>query len=227
MIDRYTLTSNSDELSLVLGVEVPQDYAPQFNAAPSKKLPVISSFDKHHLSFFNWGLMSQWSNNRAMSSKLFNLQVDNVIKKPAYAKKIKQNRCIIPMDGFYLWKKIAKKKQIPYYFFFTDKRIFAVPGILEEQENKEFSFSLLTMKSISQIADYQDDMPLVLDMSVAKKWLENGDISVLRESQQNPRNNQFVSQTVSPKITNLQLNDYSLIEPSPATDQHGNYTLFT
>ena len=55
MLDRYTLTLKPDELSLVLGAEVPSDYEPQFNAAPTKNLPVITSQVPDRISFQKWG----------------------------------------------------------------------------------------------------------------------------------------------------------------------------
>ncbi len=104
MLDRYTITLKPDELALVLGAEVPDLYEPQYNAAPTKLLPIITSSESDKISFLNWGLMAQWSNNRAMSPKFFNLPLDSVINKASYRKKLSSHRCVIPMDGFSLWK---------------------------------------------------------------------------------------------------------------------------
>jgi putative SOS response-associated peptidase YedK len=227
MVDRYTLTPKSDELALVLGVDVPGLYRPQFNAAPSKLLPIITSNEKNKLHFFNWGLMSMWTNNRAMSPKFFNLSLDSVLSKSSYKQKIKSNRCVIPMDGFYIWKQVAKKQMVPHYFFFPDRKVFSVAGLWEEGEESSRSFIMITRNSNKLLMEFQEDMPAILDASASKIWLESDDQQELEDLLLHTPKEQLTSHTVSPKIRDIDGNDVSFIKPAPASDQHGNYTLFT
>jgi len=227
VIDRYTISPNADELALILGREVPNDYTPQYNAAPSKLLPVVTSQEKDKLNFFHWGLMTSWSNNKAMSSKFFNLNVESIFTKISYKKKLKSNRCIIPMDGFYLWKMVAKKKMVPYYFAFSDKRVFYVAGIWEETDEQN-AFTIILKNSNDQISSYQDDMPLILDPANTTKWLSSEsdiELEAILHEDMNPEN--FIYHTVSPRIRDIEFNDVSLTKAAPASDQHGNYTLFS
>ncbi len=227
MLDRYTITLNADELALVLGVEVPTQYKPQYNAAPTKSLPLITSNKIEKISFFNWGLMAMWSNNKAMSPKFFNIPMDSVLNKNPYRKKILTNRCSIPMDGFYLWKQVAKKQQVPHYFFFPDKKVFSVAGLWEENDEGTYSFIMITRPSNNQIKSFQDDMPVIMDTSSSKKWLESNDLKELDALLSQELNDELLSHTVAPKIRDIELNDVSFIRPAPPADQHGNYTLFT
>ncbi|WP_420316217.1 SOS response-associated peptidase [Ekhidna sp.] len=227
MLDRYTITLKPDELALVLGAEVPDIYEPQYNAAPTKVLPAIISSLPDKISFLNWGLMAMWSNNRAMSPKFFNLPLDSVINKSSYRKKLATHRCVIPMDGFYLWKQVAKKQQVPHYFFFPDKKVFSVAGLWEEGEDGTDSFIMITRSSNKQIADFQDDMPAILDASATRRWLESDSEAELQQLLDFETKEELISHTVSPKIKEIDGNDNSFIKPAPASDQHGNYTLFT
>lgn len=230
MYDRYTITLNSDELSLTLGVEVSEQYEPHFNAAPTKKLPIITSQNNQKISFFYWGLMSKWSNNKTMSPKLFNLPTDSLLNKATYRRKIKTHRCIIPMDGFYVWKQVAKKKQVPYYFFFKDRRVFSVAGLWEEYDELDGSgesFIMITRPSDTNLSSYHETMPAILDATMSRKWLESDDDQIIEELVMNQNTYDLASHTVSPKIREIDHNDVSLIEPAPASDQYGNYTLFT
>lgn len=227
MLDRYTITLKPTELSLVLGVEIPAHYEPQFNAAPTKSLPVITSQQPDALLFQKWGLMALWSNNRAMSPKFFNLPIDSVLNKATYRKKLGSHKCIVPMDGFYIWKQVAKKQQVPYYFFFPDKRVFSVAALWEENDEGENSFIMITRSSNDQIQPYQEDMPAIMDAGTARKWLESDDPDVLEELLNKETKQELISHTVTPKIRDIDGNDVSFIKPAPASDQHGNYTLFT
>ncbi|WP_421764591.1 SOS response-associated peptidase [Ekhidna sp.] len=227
MLDRYTITLQPDELALVLGAEVPDTYQPQFNAAPTKVLPTIVSSDADKISFLNWGLMAMWSNNKAMSPKFFNLPLDSVLNKSSYRKKLLTNRCVIPMDGFYLWKQVAKKQQVPHYFFYPDKKIFSVAGLWEEGDDGSHSFIMITRPANKQIADFQDDMPAILDAASTRSWLQSENEEELQELLNKESLEEFISHTVSPKIKDIDGNDALFIKPAPASDQHGNYTLFT
>ena len=226
MLDRYTLTLQPNELALVLGVEVPEDYRPEYNAAPTKSLPTIVTLDPGKLNFQKWGLMTMWSNNRAMSPKFFNLPIDSVLTKPSYRKKLGTHRCVIPMDGFYVWKKVAKKQQVPYYFFYPDKRVFCVAGLWEENED-ENSFIMITCPANDSIEEFQEDMPLIMDVGSTKKWLETTEMDELEDLLMKKSKDNFTSHTVSPGIKDIDANEASFISPTPASDQHGNYTLFS
>ena len=229
MYDRYSITLKNDELALTLGVEVPELYEAQFNAAPTKKLPVITSKENQKLSFFNWGLMSKWSNNKTMSPKLFNLPVDSIKNKATYKRQLQTHRCVIPMDGFYVWKQVAKKKQVPYYFYYPDRRLFSVAGLWEEKDDIDEtpeSFIMVTKPS-STLSNFYDHMPAILDASTTRKWLEANDPIDIEELLDLNVAGELISHTVSPNIRDIERNDVSFIEPAPASDQFGNYTLFS
>lgn len=227
MLDRYTISLNADELALVLGVEVPEEYVPEFNAAPTKLLPVITSKAPDKIQVYGWGLMSAWSNNKTMSPKFFNLQLDSVLNKSSYRKKLLSNRCIIPMDGFYFWKRVTKKRLIPHYISYSDKRVFSVAGLWEENEGRS-SFTIILKNANGQLRELQEDMPLIMDPMTSKSWLGASNIDQIEDVlKQDHKKEQFVTNTVSPRINDLSVNDASLIKSTPPADQLGNYTLFS
>ena len=227
MLDRYTITLKPTELALVLGAEIPGSYRPLYNAAPTKSLPVIVSSNPEKIIFQKWGLMAMWPKNKTMSPKFFNLSAEAVLAKSTYRKKMLTSRCVIPMDGFYIWKHVAKKQQIPYYFFFPDRRAFLVAALWEENDEGENSFIMITREANREIAGFQEDMPAIMDTATAKKWLTSEDIDELQDALLKEPKNELISHTVSPRISDIDADDSSFIKPAPASDQHGNYTLFT
>ncbi len=230
MYDRYTITLNHNELTLILGVEVPKYYEPNYNAAPTKILPVITSEKDRELSFFHWGLMPRWSNNKTISPKLFNLPLDSVLNKTIYRRKLQTHRCVIPMDGFYVWKQVSRKQIVPYYFYYPDRRVFSIAGLWEEYDDADaasHSFIMITKKATSLLFTLQDDMPAILDAASTRKWLESDDFGDVEELFDSASTETLISHTVSPRIRELNSNDVSLTYPAPASDQYGNFTLFT
>ena len=229
MLDRYTISLKSDELALILKTEVPSQYEPHYNAAPTKNLPVlVLGKNQMYLNFFCWGLMANWSNNKSMSEKFFNHHIHSSFIKPIYQKKILTKRCCVPMDGFYLWKKISKKQTVPYYFYFNDNRLFTVAGVWEENDENEISFTLLTKPANGQISNFQNDMPIILDLTDSVKWLNAISLEEIKELlfKEETTKDSLEFHTVSSRIKDISHNDALLMTSAPASDQHGNYTLF-
>lgn len=231
MYDRYTLTKSAESLSKSLGVKVPESYRPTYNAAPTQQLPIVTMTLPDQLSFHHWGLISKMANNKAISPKLFNLPAAG-LERPAYRKPLEQNRCIIPSDGFYLWKQVGKKQRVPYFAYFPNRDLFAIAGIWEEYEDLDgqliSSFNMITVGAAHVLREYQEDMPALLTVGQIKSWLDPGlpshtAISIL---QNNPVTGLHLH-AVSPLLNNLQINDERLIKPAPPADQFGNYTLFS
>jgi putative SOS response-associated peptidase YedK len=231
MVDRYTLTLEKAALSKQFEVELEGDFIPRYNAAPTQSLPVITQSVPTKFQFFKWGLMSEWSNNKRMSPKLFNLPIDSAIEKPTHRKSIINRRCIIPANGFYLWKPIAKRKLTPYYFTFADNQTLALAGIWEERdefdEHSACSFIMITTTASPLVESYQDNMPLILDESAQKTWISSTDsleeITGLLNNYANP---ELSVHPVLPIISNIAYDSEDMILPSVPSDQHGNYTLF-
>lgn len=231
MYDRYTIGASVEGLIKEFGIKNVGELNATYNAAPTQKLPIITNRKKDHIQFFNWGLFSKLSNNKAMSPRLFNLPANTLLNKGMYKKALLEHRCIIPADGFYTWKQVAKKQRIPYYFHPNNRQPFFIAGIWEEYEDidgsSSQSFNMITVPAWDPVLSFQDDIPAILTLKQAEIWLSS-------YSSENDLSSVFEKiylidlsyYTVSPLINNLKVSDLSLIEPSQPADQHGNYTLF-
>lgn len=223
MLDRYTVIQDP---SSAKGTNT--DWTPQYNAQPTMVLPVQLSTTE--VKYFNWGIMAKWANKKAMSPKLFNVPFNGIFTKASSKKAIMQRRCIILTDGFFLWKKIGKKKMTPYYFYLDSKELFGFAGIWEPSEDidgKEASSFLVVTGHNKQLSSYHEDSPVVLERGEWDEWLDSN----LSEEKLDHRyhesgNKTFNAHPVSPKNFELNANTPALVEVAMPSDQHGNYTLF-
>jgi putative SOS response-associated peptidase YedK len=108
MIDRYTITALPEKITDRFAVDVPEFYAPKYNAAPTQLLPVITADAPQGVSHFYWGTSPEWSKNKTLSEKIINVQAESIQEKPALKKAMMRTRCIVPADSFYAWKKTGK-----------------------------------------------------------------------------------------------------------------------
>ena len=231
MPERYTITASPDQLEKAFQIEVSDLYLPKYNAGPAQLLPVITSSGIGGLSFFYWGTIPGWSNNKAISKKLLTAPDDQILEKEGYKKAFRTKRCIIPADGYYAWKQVGKKTKIPYRVVLGDQAIFSFAGIWEEFEDEHDEthhiFRIVTVKANSLLIDLDDRMPLILEPAQCKRWLnmdsQMEDLVALFKTY--PVEKMF-RYTVSSKLENSDYNDPDLIAKVTPMDQHGNYSLF-
>jgi putative SOS response-associated peptidase YedK len=233
MYDRYAIHTPASKIREELAVEVPEAYLPSYNAAPTQLLPVITSQDRRGISFFHWGLMAKWSNNKSISAKSINLPAQTAFQKTSYRNQLMTHRCIIPISGFYAWKRVSKKQVVPYYFYPTKVPMLGIAGIWEEFEDIDgsvsHSFIILTVDSSSALSEIEDQMPAFMEPMACIKWLQSNDLEELHGLVDviTDHHSALASHSVSPMITDLKNNSAQLIKSVPASDQHGNYTLFS
>lgn len=231
MLDRYSITATSQRLAERFSVDVPEGYAPRYNAAPSQLLPVITTDSPEGISFFYWGIAPEWAKNKSISERIVNLRVEQLSERPITLKNLKKRRCLIPADGFYGWKKVGKKTSIPYRFILKSKALFSFAGMWEEYDDEAgnffHTFTIITLPANPMVGATSETMPAILDKNSEKIWLDkNTSESDLLKILVPTLESEMDSYTISSRIFIPSIDVPSLILPSPASDQFGNLTLF-
>lgn len=231
MIERYSITASADQIQQRFSVDVPDFYKSRFNAAPTQLLPVITSTSAHGLSLFYWGTSPEWSKNKLLGEKIINLRAESFEDKPALKKAMMKTRCIIPADGFYAWKKVGKKTNIPYRFVSSNNALFSFAGLWEEFEDTDGheiqTFSIITTIANDLVKTVHERMPVILNGEKEAIWLNSSSSEADLLGTLTPYPADMMNYyPVSPAIGNIEKDVASLIIPTPPADQHGNLTLF-
>ncbi len=230
MSSRYSICVTADQLASRFSIEVSPAYKPRYNASPTQLLPVITNTGSQGLSFFYWGLPPQQAGNKPLSEKVLHVQAEKIPEKPVYRKMLAQRRCLIPADGFYEWKKIGKKTSIPYRYVLQKNEVFSIAGLWEEYENEEgeqfHTFSMITCPSNELVAMTFERMPAILHRDLEREWLSGAAPGLLEGMLKAFDPGKMDGYTVSPRISQVDADDASLIRPAPPADQYGNLTLF-
>lgn len=231
MVDRYSLTTPAILLTERFSVEFSDHYKPRYNAAPTQLLPVITSSGSSGLSWFYWGRPPHFAKSKNLAEKIINLSAETLLERPVLKKMLMQNRCIIPADGFYVWKKVGKKTAIPHRVTEASQKPFSFAGLWEEFEDEDGSmvhaFTIVTIKSNELILTLNERMPVIFDKAQEGIWLNqhSSEIELTNILNAYPSGKLGIY-TVSSMINNPAKDHPSLILPAPANDQHGNLTLF-
>ena len=230
MSSRYSICVNAGQLATRFSVEV-SSFPPNYNAAPAQLLPVITNTGPRGASFFYWGLTPGWSKNKPISEKVINVRAESIPEKPVYRKMLAERRCLVPADGFYEWKKIGRKTEIPYRFTLQNKELFSMAGLWEEYEDEKgenfHTFTLITCQANDLVAITHERMPVILTPEGEQIWLApqstGPELISLLKPYEGARMDCY---SVSPRINSSTANDATLIIPVPPADQFGNLTLF-
>jgi putative SOS response-associated peptidase YedK len=184
MCGRFQLSVKGKQISERFNVEVFDEfYKPNYNCAPSQKLPVITNTEQHKLSYFKWGLIPFWAKDPRIGFKLINTRSETILEKPSFKNAFKKRRCLIPANGFYEWKK--DKNKTPYRIFLKSEAIFSMAGIWETWKDAEerpiHSFSIITTKPNDLMESIHNRMPVILSPENEKQWLNNDDEKILKK----------------------------------------------
>lgn len=180
MCGRYTLTVDERFLRELFDISLEGlDYVPNYNICPGAKVPVIYSGVSGggwSARLMRWGLIPRWAKEAAIGYKMINARAETVHQKPAYKLPFARQRCLIPADGFYEWKK-GEAVKTPYRITLADNSLFSFAGLwdrwLSGSGEEVYSFSIITSDANSQVKDIHDRMPVILaDRSSQEKWLD-------------------------------------------------------
>ncbi|MBL7850742.1 MAG: SOS response-associated peptidase [Cyclobacteriaceae bacterium] len=229
MINRYSLSAEAEAVAQRFSVDPTPGYEPVYNAAPTQLLPVMTQESPNGMSFFYWGLPPVWAKDKPLGERWINTPAEQISEKPSLRKKLVNHRCLIPADGFYVWKRIGKKAAIPYRFTLPGKEPFAVAGFWEEYEDENnvphHTFSMITTEGGPSVSGFSTRMPALLAPEQENDWLKSESVEHAL-AMLVPYPGDLFHYSVSTLVNDPARNDKRVILPAPAADQFGNLTLF-
>ncbi len=225
MCGRASLTVNEKELEDRFGSKFYSDDierynpVPNYNLAPTQYFPVITNNDPDHFNIFQWGLIPFWAKDSKSGYKMINARAETLEKNPAFKGAFFRRRCLIPLDGFYEWKKNNKIKK-PYRIVRDDKSIFSVAGLWEKWEgrNKQVlnTFTLITVPANSLVKKIHDRMPAILFEDEERFWIDKNISTTEAKKMLKPFPSELLfAYPVSSKINNVKNNSSDLIKEVP------------
>ncbi len=146
-------------------------------------IPAVCSDNPSTVSFLKWGLIPSWTKNfedaESIRYKTFNARAETIDSKPSFSSSFREKRCIIPVKGFYEWQHVEKRK-IPWYIYRSDNDIITLAGLYSEWKPEPDSeplktFTIITTeanKLMAEVHNSKKRMPVVLDRSDEKKWID-------------------------------------------------------
>jgi putative SOS response-associated peptidase YedK len=167
------------------------DLQPNYNLSPTQIAPIVLMRDEEvTIEPMRWGLVPFWAKDLKSASKysLINAKAEEITEKRSYQKAFERRRCIVPLSGFFEWKREGEGPKRPFAIYLKDHSILSVAGIWELWESQTTgeviqSFSIITTQANEFMETIHNRMPVILNQKDEKDWLapENHDVSRLKE----------------------------------------------
>jgi hypothetical protein len=102
---------------------------PNYNMSPTHTTPILRLMDGgRDVDTMTWGLIPEWSPEFKTKFSTINARSEGVFESRLYKKPILSRRCIIPVSGFFKWKKEGSAKR-PFKISLKDSPIMSLAGI--------------------------------------------------------------------------------------------------
>ncbi|MBO9151939.1 SOS response-associated peptidase [Chitinophaga sp. GCM10012297] len=177
MCGRYELNDNRT-FKIIEKNLLPDDFNvsvyKHFNIAPTMTVPVLTAPKQMELMY--WWLIPPYEKEfKAGKYSMFNKKSEE-LDKPYWQNLLKAQRCVLPLSGFYEWKKIDSKTKIPYRIHPDDAAFFWGACLYDNWIDRNTgevkrSFTILTTAANEFMAEVHDRMPVFLQPERAFDWL--------------------------------------------------------
>lgn len=183
MCGRFRLARKKEILEAEFDAEAIPDepgWQARYNIAPTQEIATVRQDAARAIRYFTlmrWGLIPPGAKNAVGGHKLINARAESAAVMPAFREPFRSRRCLIPADGFYEWKRIAKQK-LPFCFTLADRSVFALAGLWDRWTNFQGkvieSCSILTTEPNELMREIHDRMPVILPHDAYNLWLDPG-----------------------------------------------------
>ena len=178
MCGRFSQQRPASELSEIFAAEpLVDDLGPRYNVAPTDEaLVVVQREERRGLTAYRWGLIPHWATDARSGSKMFNARAETLTTSPVFREAFKRKRCLVPVDGFYEWKREGTIRQ-PYRITRPDARPLALAGLWTgwrdpATETVRRTFTIITSAPNAAMADVHDRMPVIVPEAAWDRWLD-------------------------------------------------------
>ncbi len=147
--------------------------------------PIITNAEPNKIQLFSWGLLPNWTTDMTFRKNTLNAKIETIKEKPSFRQSV-NNRCLIPVDGFYEWQWLddkGKKKQ-KYLLALPNSELFCLAGIWNIWVDKSTgeiigTYTILTTEAnelMAKIHNSKKRMPVIVNRENEGNWLKGLEI---------------------------------------------------
>jgi putative SOS response-associated peptidase YedK len=227
MCGRFAQPRSSDELARIFRATPATDLAgDRFNVAPTDPVAaVVEHHGERVVDIFRWGLVPVYADSPRAAARLINARSETVEESPAFRASFRRNRCIVPADAFYEWR----RQRDPVTGRVTSRQPFAIRPVGDDpfafaavwatwrdpaSAERLYTVSILTGPPNELVEAVHDRMPIILATDAWDAWLDaDTPIERLRGQLRPAPAEAMRMYAVSPAVNNVRSQGAELLNP--------------
>ena len=177
MCGRFAITLPADAMASLFEAVPANDLpeVPNYNVCPTNRIhAVVSEGGTRRLTAMRWGLIPHWYKAPNDGPLLINARSETVAEKPAFAKSIRERRCLIPASGFYEWTKGEDDKRLPWFIFPKGEGPIVFAGLWREwggDDDRMATCAILTTAANEAMSALHHRQPVQIEKGDFGLWL--------------------------------------------------------
>ncbi|MEX1062179.1 MAG: SOS response-associated peptidase family protein [Balneolaceae bacterium] len=215
MSNRIALFASGEEVEKFTGFQLDHAsfFQPRYNIAPDQLVDVIcESNNEIIMARARWGIPDE-------STDLVRPVVDidealTGLGKETFA------RCIVPVSGYYKWKRNGRRSEYPFFIRMLDEPVMALAAVITGSPGAGGNLercAIIQSGSNALVQPLDPEMPLQLNKKLASLWLDpkNDPETVTEEARKLFLMTDMTVLRVSKRVNDLSENSPELIQPLP------------
>ena len=184
---------------------------------------VLVSGDAAQLQSMRWGLIPHWATDEQMGYKMINARGETLREKRAFRGCLQRQRCAIPADSFFEWRKSSTPRQ-PVRFLLHDREPFFFAGLWDQWKKPDGttlrSFTIITTEANDLVRRLHDRMPVILTGLQATQWIApDADATGNLEQWLRPfPASEMTNYPVGTRLNDALVDDEKCVEPAMETE---------
>ena len=184
MCGRYYRHSDKQRIASAMRAEISFPLVASYNIAPQSTQPVIrlnhETGDREAV-LMRWGLLPWFAQNARPNYSTINARSETACTAATYRGPMKTQRCLVPANGFFEWRKLDTKNKQAYAIALKDADIIAFAGLWDRWKDVATgtlleSFTILTTEANELLVreKIHSRMPVILSTRDYDRWLHPG-----------------------------------------------------
>ena len=184
MCGRLNVTSDPLTQLLMEAFGIDASVSTNHNLAPTEALTVVrpepletSGASIYKANELRWWLTPSWSAGPSTRYAMFNAKSETLHEKRSFARPFRSQRCVVPITGYYEWKR-GERAKLPFYVSARQNQGLLLAGLWDsytDQQTGELleSCAIVTAPAHSTLAELHHRQPVFLSINEAWRWLDH------------------------------------------------------
>ncbi|MBX8824635.1 SOS response-associated peptidase [Ochrobactrum sp. SFR4] len=185
MCGRFALLAAIDEVEAHFGVIVDEAFPPRYNISPTQPIMIVmagetpvpgSNRPDRIAMLVRWGFVPSWTKDPLNFPLMINARSETAHEKPSFRTAMEHRRSLLPVTGFYEWRKLGDGRKQAYWIRPRHGGTIAFGALMETWVSGDGSqmdtAAILTTASNNALSYIHDRLPLVIQPEDYLEWLD-------------------------------------------------------